>query len=202
MCRLPLTVGGGVSIEKTSSRVLLRSKRNVPSASQRLAHFCSSPSRLGLSGADGMVCSRYLCGLRDQDSVLAVALGLQQRVVRVLEHLVERGAVAQVGDPERRGEHRRAALVDGERQLLAQALERGDGRVARAVGEHEEELLAAVAGGDVTGAQRRLQRRGEQAQGAVAGVVAVGVVEQLEVVEVAQRDREGALLALQAVDAI
>src|SRR3954463_8660415 len=164
MCRLPLTVGGGVSIEKTSSRVLLRSKRNVPSASQRLAHFCSSPSRLGLSGADGMVCSRYLCGLRDQDSVLAVALGLQQRVVRVLEHLVERGAVAEVGDAERRGEHGRAALVDREGELLGQALGGGARRVRTAVGEHEQELLAAVAGRAVAGAERGLQRRREQAE--------------------------------------
>ena len=51
MCSDPLTVGGGVSIEKISSRVLERSNRYVPSASQRVDHFSSSPSRLGFSGA-------------------------------------------------------------------------------------------------------------------------------------------------------
>src|SRR6476469_6681959 len=50
-CSEPLTVGGGVSIEKTSSRVFARSKVYVPSASHRDAHFSSSPSRLGFSGA-------------------------------------------------------------------------------------------------------------------------------------------------------
>src|SRR5215471_14389892 len=51
MWREPLTVGGGVSIEKISARVLVRSNRYVPSASQRVDHFSSSPSRLGFSGA-------------------------------------------------------------------------------------------------------------------------------------------------------
>src|SRR4051812_19978925 len=103
MCRLPLTVGGGVSIEKICSRVLVRSKRKVPSASQRVDHFCSRPSSVGFSGT--VMRSRgYLGGLGDQDPVLALALGEQQRVVRCLQHLLERRAVAQIGDAEARGE--------------------------------------------------------------------------------------------------
>src|SRR3954464_5906832 len=120
MWRLPLTVGGGVSTEKISARDFVRSNRKVPSASQRFDHFCSSPSTVGLSGTDGMVCPRYLRRFGDQDSVLAVALRLHERVVGVLEHVVERGAVAEIGDPERRGEHRRPTLVDRQRELLAQ----------------------------------------------------------------------------------
>ena len=49
-CRVPDTVGGGVSIEKTSSRALVRSNRKVPSSAQTWRHLASSPSRPGLSG--------------------------------------------------------------------------------------------------------------------------------------------------------
>ena len=47
---VPLTVGGGVSIAKTSARGRVRSKRYTALASQRAIHFCSSPSSAGLSG--------------------------------------------------------------------------------------------------------------------------------------------------------
>src|SRR5687768_16382346 len=50
-CREPLTVGGGVSMEKTSPRARERSNRYVPSASHRARHFASSPSRAGFSGS-------------------------------------------------------------------------------------------------------------------------------------------------------
>ena len=53
MWRDPLTVGGGVSTEKISSRVWLRSKRNVPAASQASGQRTSSPSRDGFSGIWG-----------------------------------------------------------------------------------------------------------------------------------------------------
>ncbi|CAM5589488.1 hypothetical protein SALBM135S_08121 [Streptomyces alboniger] len=46
----PLTVGGGVSMEKISSRVFERSKAYTPDSSHRLDHLSSSPSRTGLSG--------------------------------------------------------------------------------------------------------------------------------------------------------
>src|SRR5439155_7077560 len=49
-CNEPLTVGGGVSIEKTSARGRLRSNRYTPEASQRAIHFASSPSSAGFSG--------------------------------------------------------------------------------------------------------------------------------------------------------
>src|SRR4051794_10182852 len=122
MWRLPDTVGGGVSIEKIWSRVFERSNANVRFDSQCFDHFCSSPSTVGFSGTDDMVCPRYLRRFGDQDSVLAVALRLQQRVVGVLQHLVEGRAVTKIGDTERRREHRCPALVDRERQLFAQPL--------------------------------------------------------------------------------
>src|SRR5437867_4408696 len=49
-CSEPLTVGGGVSMEKTSARGRLRSNRYTPEASQRAIHFASSPSSAGFSG--------------------------------------------------------------------------------------------------------------------------------------------------------
>ncbi len=50
MWREPETVGGGVSIEYTSSRVFVRSKRYVPCSSQMARHLASRPSSVGLSG--------------------------------------------------------------------------------------------------------------------------------------------------------
>src|SRR5258705_10811099 len=46
----PLTVGGGVSIEKISAREWRRSKRYVPASCHRAFHLSSSPSSAGLSG--------------------------------------------------------------------------------------------------------------------------------------------------------
>ena len=55
--------------------------------------------------------------------------------------------------------------------------------------QDEHELLAAVAGAVVAAPQRRAQHRAEVGEHLVADVVALGVVEHLEVVEVAQRER-------------
>ena len=52
--------------------------------------------------------------------------------------------------------------------------------------QHDDEFLAAVAAHDVVGADLGAQRRRERAEGAVAGLVAVPVVELLEVVDVGQ----------------
>src|ERR1039458_4618257 len=53
MCSDPDTVGGGVSMEKTCSRLAAALKREVPSSSQTAAHLASTPSRVGLSGTWG-----------------------------------------------------------------------------------------------------------------------------------------------------
>lgn len=65
------------------------------------------------------------------------------------------------------------------------------------MGHHDQELLPAVASRDVLGAQHRAQRRGEDAQGPVPGLVAEGVVDGLEVVEIGEDDRERAPAALE-----
>ena len=52
------------------------------------------------------------------------------------------------------------------------------------VGQQHDELLAAPAAGEVAGAHAAAQRRAEGLEHLVAGLVAVAVVERLEVVEV------------------
>jgi hypothetical protein len=54
MCNDPLTVGGGVSIEKISLRAWLRSNRKVPPSSQIADQRYSSPSSVGFSGIRAM----------------------------------------------------------------------------------------------------------------------------------------------------
>src|SRR5580693_7935198 len=59
----PDTVGGGVSMEKTSSRVAEASKRYVPASSQAAAQRSSSPSRAGLSGTRGAPAAPVVVGV-------------------------------------------------------------------------------------------------------------------------------------------
>src|SRR5882757_5881136 len=63
----PLTVGGGVSIEKTSDRGRARSKRYTPDASHCGIHLASSPSRTGFSGSRRRAGSRLVRGVDDSD---------------------------------------------------------------------------------------------------------------------------------------
>ena len=68
----------------------------------------------------------------------------------------------------------------------------GDGRggVGVGLGQHDQELLAPVAAGRVDGADVRREECAHMAQHRVAGGMAMGVVEALEVVEVGQDDRQ------------
>src|ERR1700686_2607509 len=61
-CSDPLTVGGGVSIEKISDRGRVRSKRYTPVSSHRGAHLASIPSRAGFSGSRRRAGSRRVSG--------------------------------------------------------------------------------------------------------------------------------------------
>src|SRR5262249_40504416 len=108
-----------------------------------------------------------------------------------------------------RAEHRRPqadrhvdrpALVD-DRPLgdpAADALADLEGGGLVAAGQDDQELLATVAADEVVGARRRRHAGGRLHQGGVAGRVAVGVVDELEVVEVGQHDAYGAALAAAA----
>ena len=54
MCNDPLTVGGGVSIEKISARAWLRSNRYVPASSQIADQRSSSPAERWFVGDRAM----------------------------------------------------------------------------------------------------------------------------------------------------
>ena len=81
--------------------------------------------------------------------------------------------------------------VDGALQLQALAL----GFLAAASRQHHDELVAGVADADVVRADAGAQHGGHLAQRAVADVVAVGVVDLLEVVEVHDEQRDFGLQA-------
>jgi hypothetical protein len=78
----------------------------------------------------------------------------------------------------------------------------GDLGGGRRVGlrEHEQELLAAVARGEVGAAQRGAEDRRESTQNLVAGQVPEGVVEALEVIDVDHRHRQRPPVAPAALD--
>src|SRR5581483_12469567 len=82
-----------------------------------------------------------------------------------------------------------------------ESLDDAVGEVEPAAAEQHGELLAAVAGDDVAGAQHREPRGHHRLQDAVARLVALLVVEDLEVVEVEHGDAERLAVAPAAGDA-
>ena len=131
-------------------------------------------------------------GVVDHAAVAAQALGREQRAVggahERLGVLAGRGrrrspTETEIGTGKPRNSFatsRRSALGDGQRLALADA------------GEHERELLAAEPDGDVVLARAGAQQVGEAAEHVVAGRVPERVVDALEVVEVADRERDPA----------
>ena len=82
-------------------------------------------------------------------------------------------------------------------QALAHPFEHADGHRGLAVGQDDHELLPAEAGDDVVRPHRVAQYVRERAQGLVAGLVTVRIVQSLEVVEVSVRERVGDSLAVE-----
>ena len=74
--------------------------------------------------------------------------------------------------------------------LLLQLLPFLLGLLGAASREHDDELVAGVADADVVGPDGRAQHPRDLAQRAVADVVAVGVVDLLEAVEVHDHQRD------------
>src|SRR5207253_10754060 len=91
------------------------------------------------------------------------------------------------------GHARRAGLP--QRRRFPQALDDGPGLLEAASRQQDDELLAAVARDEVRGPERLAPDRGELAQQAVTGLVAVFVVELLEAVEVEHGDADVGALA-------
>ncbi|PAV69056.1 hypothetical protein WR25_04918 [Diploscapter pachys] len=96
--------------------------------------------------------------------------------------------------PFRRGDAERCRNreIIGARQLgdpASDHLGTGDGVVVIAIGQDDDEFLAAIATGDVGLAQADQQQRADVAQNVVADGVPVFVVDRLEVIEIDHDDR-------------
>ena len=92
-------------------------------------------------------------------------------------------------DRERLALDERAQLLGQDRALLDVGL-----------GEDQHEFLAAVAADDVARPQVAGEDLGDAAQDDVAALVAVGVVDHLEVVDVDEGDPQRAVVARRALD--
>ena len=127
------------------------------------------------------------------DAVLALALGLVHRRIR---------AGKQVVDAFIFGSEAGQALADGDAERLAvmaeaqplnlplQALGHLHGHVRRATGEHRGEFLAADPPEHIAATQRPTPALGDPLQHVVAFLVAVGVVDHFEVIDVQQQERQ------------
>ena len=119
-------------------------------------------------------------GAHDGRDVLGVALDLHDADARA--------------DGQRRRAPHEAVVADG----LAHALRDARGLIERAALQQHAELVAAEARDGVGGAHARLQQARHVAQQPVAGLVAAGVVDDLELVEVDVQQRVRAFAALRA----
>ena len=89
--------------------------------------------------------------------------------------------------------HEALAAVELDRRAQGAGQAVGDaagGDSRRRAGDHHRELVAAEAGDHVAGAQHAAQALGDDLEQAVAGPVAERVVDDLEVVEVDEQDRD------------
>ena len=118
------------------------------------------------------------------DDVLVDALGADEREVGLADQLVLGAQPERLGDAGRGGEG-----VGGLRGL-AQALSELERAPRARVGQDDRELVAAHAVGDVRPAPRRPDGAGQGLQALVAGLVAVRVVDRLEVVDVDDHERQ------------
>ena len=127
-------------------------------------------------------------------AIHAAVGGGQQRFVGIAVLRIDRRADA---DRQRQPPARarfEQHFIDRALQLDALAL----GFVGAAARQHDDEFVAGVADADVVGPDAGAQHRGHFAQRAVADVVAVVVVDLLEVVEVHDEQRDFGLQPLGA----
>ena len=128
------------------------------------------------------------------DQVAAVLLGLEEGAVGAIEHGLGDVAGLDFGDAEA-GRAAFAAQIRTEaaRRRRGGAVRRGGGGGVVAVGAEHDEFFAAVAGDEIAGAAGTFEDLGEAFDDFVAGRVAVGVVDVLEVIEIADDERAGEL---------
>ena len=111
------------------------------------------------------------------------------------DDVVERPERARLGHAEAGRERRDATGLQPRGEAVAQAVEHDDRLGAGTAWQQQDELLAAPAGDLVADPGRVRHHVGEQLQCGVAHLVAVAVVQHLEQVEIAHRQRERHVLA-------
>ena len=180
------------------------------------ATSASPGDRAGLQAASAVSQSRRGATARDACGAAQRERARTARVTRPLPWRLERSSAASQACEQLVGAHRRAATARRRstprrrsaavrRADRAQALERARRRPPRrssqvGVGEDHDELVAAVARDAVERAELAHERLHDLAQHRVAGLVAVVVVDELEVVEVDQQARERPAGAHRAAD--
>jgi hypothetical protein len=134
------------------------------------------------------------------DAVFAAELGFGQGALGLTEN-DERGAAAADGKAEAGSEGGRI-LIDGEgagEDVVANAAGEEGGVLEGAAGEGKKEFVFAAAADEVVAAELAAEAVGDFDEDAVAGFVAVVVVDAGEIVEVEEHEAEGGLHALDAV---
>ncbi len=154
-----------------------------------------------LAEVRGLVCRH--ASAQAADPVLALALGRVHRFVDRVHQVVAGDPVVGKGheadgdaDADPRVPCRRFDRPDAQSNLL-----RDHRRAARfGLGEQHDELVAAEPGRDVDPANAVADHAGDRDQHAIAQSVAVGVVDELEVVQVRHQEAEPAPEARRALD--
>lgn len=139
-----------------------------------------------------------------EDAIAAAGLCQIEQLVSRIEMVAERLAVFHLDDTDRNRDGQRPA-ADGNFGLLdlaAQLLAEGMRLEGVEMVEVEGKFLAAEAGCDMFGLVAAARHHGRDLlQHAIAGIMAIGVVDMLEVVDVEKRDRAVEGLPLQIAHA-
>ena len=139
-----------------------------------------------------------VAGRPDERGVAAERLRPVQRLVGARQQALGVAGGAQVADPHRRGD-RQAARERGVVDRRAQALGGDQRALGGVVGQQPGELLAADAPDGVDRPRGAGDPRGGLGQHAIAGRMAVDVVDRLEVVEVDDDQAQRAAVARAAL---
>ncbi len=138
----------------------------------------------------------------EADAVAAGVLGGEERGIGPVHEIVEPVGVLRARDAEAGGEGGGVAASGLVVERLADPLHGLDGLVHVDTGQHDRELLTAVAAGEIVGSQRAAQRLREDPERPVTGLVPVRVVQCLEVVEIGHHERVLGALGPQMADPV
>ena len=158
----------------------------------RAAHCISRRRRMRSMSFSSKLCTR----------LRPASLAAWQALSAARQH---RGDVGVVGGDRHDADARaqaEGALLPGELEIahrLAQRLRRAHRLVERAALEQNTELIAAQAREGIAPADLRLEQRADLPEQRIAGAVAAGVVDDLELIEIEAAERIGGLARLRAL---